>query len=186
MKKKKQTLVLISFVLLIALTNTGCKKKPEEKAEITESKELVKMPLKNVSYKTYKIDFGTAQGFPFLRSGWSFNEKNAEEGTTYNWALGKSASIFLTLPKKQTKLTANVRSPFPGSQQVVTVKVDGKEVGTWKNSKHWVWEKHSIMIESNNSRPEVSVIEFIFSKHLEPPEKEKRPLALLFESITLE
>jgi hypothetical protein len=137
-------------------------------------------------YKTSKIYFGTAQGFPFLRSGWSFNEKNAEEGTTYNWALGKSASIFLTLPKKQTKLTANVRSPFPGSQQVVTVKVGGKEVGTWKNSKHWVWEKHSIMIESNNSRPEVSVIEFIFSKHLEPSEKDKRPLALLFESIALE
>jgi hypothetical protein len=65
------------------------------------------------------------------------------------------------------------------------VKVGGKEVGTWKNSKHWVWEKHSIMIESNNNRPEVSVIEFIFSKHLEPSEKDKRPLALLFESISI-
>jgi hypothetical protein len=68
----------------------------------------------------------------------------------------------------------------------VTVKVDGKEVGTWKNSKHWVWEKHSIVIAADKDRPDVSVIEFIFSKHIEQSEKDKRPVALLFESIALE
>jgi len=147
---------------------------------------LVNMPLKDISYKTDKINFGTAQGFPFLRSGWSFNETSQKEKLSYIWALGKSASIFLSLPPQKTKLIANVRSPFAGSQQVVTVKVDGKEVGTWKNSKQWVWERHNIVIGRNKDRQDVSVVEFIFSKYVEQTEKEKRALALLFESIILE
>jgi hypothetical protein len=66
------------------------------------------------------------------------------------------------------------------------VKVDGKEVGTWKNSKQWVWERHNIVIGRNKDRQDVSVVEFIFSKYVEQTEKEKRALALLFESIILE
>jgi len=191
--------LLIGFIWLVLAVNTGCKKETTEEAKISKGKDQIKLeslilkeavipktPQKGLLYKTSKIYFGTAQGFPFLRVGWSFNETSTEEGLSYTWALGKSASIYLSLRQKQTKLTANVRSPFAGGQQEVTVKVDGKEIGRWKNSKQWVWEKHSIVIGRDKERPDVSVVEFVFSKYVEQTEKDKRPVALLFESITLE
>lgn len=136
---------------------------------------------------TGKIVFGTGTAARFLRSGWSFNEMDPDnKGLTYSWALGKSASLLLELPKTRVQLTANVKSFFSKESQSVTVKVDGEEVGTWKNSKQWEWEKHSVTIEADANRSKTSKVEFIFSIYREPDEKETRELALLFESITLE
>jgi len=136
---------------------------------------------------TNKIIFGTDQAAGFLRSGWSFREVDPDNnGLTYTWATGKSASIFIPLPKTQVKLTSNVKTLFPKELQSVIVKVDGKEVGSWKNSKQWEWEKHSVIIPPDKNRPSVSNIEFIFSIYRQPDEKETRELALLFESITFE
>ena len=135
---------------------------------------------------TRKIVFGTDETFRFLRYGWSSNEMAPDkEGLTYNWAVGKYASIFLSLPKTPVKLTANVKTLFPKALQSVTVKVNGKEIGGWKNTKQWEWEKQSVMIQADEQRPEVSTVEFYFSIFRAPDQREDRLLALLFESITL-
>ncbi len=136
---------------------------------------------------TRKIVFGTDESSRFLRFGWSGREMDPDkDGLTFSWAVGKSASIFLALPKTQIRLTANVKTLLEKGRQSVTVKVDGREVGTWKNSKQWEWERKSVIIESDENRPTVSDVEFVFSTHRKPDERDYRQLAVLFESITLE
>jgi hypothetical protein len=139
------------------------------------------------SFQAKKIDFGTKEASGFLRLGWGGNESNAKEGTTYNWALGNSASIFLSLPKNEAvRLTVNVKTLKFNKSQHVTVKVDNKEIGTWELSPIRAWEKHSIVIEPDENRPDVSVVEFTFSQYRKPQEEgDHRPLAVLFESLTL-
>ena len=140
-----------------------------------------------LSYQTQKIDFGTKEAFRFLRFGWSAKEMCPKDGLTFNWALGNSASIFLSLPKNEAvRLTANVKTLKFNKPQHVTVKVDNKEIGTWKLSHNWVWQKYSIVIEPDENRPDVSIMEFTFSQHRKPQEEgDSRPLAVLFESVTL-
>lgn len=138
------------------------------------------------SFQVKKIDFGTEEACRFLRLGWGGNESNSKDGTTYCWALGNSASIFISLPKdKIVLLAAHVKALKFVKPQRVTIKVDGKKVGMWEIGSAWKWEKHSIVIEPDKGRPNVSIVEFIFSQYYEPDEKVKRPLAVLFESITI-
>jgi hypothetical protein len=84
------------------------------------------------------------------------------------------------------RLTANVRAPFDAGSQTVTVKLDGKLIGSWKNSEHNIWEKHTVIIPRDGNRPDVSTIEFSFSRFLPATGPEPRQLALLFESIRLD
>lgn len=139
---------------------------------------------KKVSYHAEKIDFGTEKAKKFMRFGWSENEIN-DEGVTFNWAVGNSASLHLSLPRANaTVLTANIQSlPF-GNPQIVTIKVDSKEVGTWELTPPWTLEEHSVVIPANENRPDVSVVEFIFSQYRKP-ERDSRTMAVAFESITL-
>ena len=119
-----------------------------------------------------------------MRFGWSENEIN-DKGVTFNWAVGNSASLHLSLPKvKAVVLTANIESlPF-GNPQLVTIKVDDKEVGTWELTPPWKLEEHSVVIPQNENRPDVSIVEFIFSQYRKP-KGDSRTLAVAFESITL-
>jgi hypothetical protein len=144
-------------------------------------------PLSNkLSSSTEKIIFGSKDAAPFLGYGWSFREAEpTNKDMTFTWALGGAASLNLALPKTQVRLTANVRSIFYGDPQIVTVKVDGKVVGSWENTNPNNWERHSVLIENNDRRPNISIVEFTFSRFVEPNDKRERRLALLFESITL-
>lgn len=133
-------------------------------------------------YKTQKIDFGTKEAHPFFLRGWSHNLKS-KKGYTYNWVLGNSSSIYLSLPKNEAVvITANIRSYQFSKPQHIRIKVDGKEIGHWKLSAPWILAKHSVVIKPDKHRADVSVVEFIFSQHLSP--KQHR-LAVMFESITL-
>jgi len=133
-----------------------------------------------------KIDFGSPEASEFLLGGWGPDEKNPDEGLTFKWALGSSAALQLSLPKDRALVfTANVKSLKFAMPQRVTVKVDGETVGTWEIGPDWKWEKHSLLLEADSRRPDVSIVDFIFSQHYEPDEKVKRPLAVLFESITI-
>lgn len=136
-------------------------------------------------FEIQKIDFGTEEVFLFLCSGWSHNETIPDEGYTFNWAIGDSASLFLSLPKdKSVQLSSHLKSLTFPEPQIVTVKLDGKEIGKWQLSNIWQWEKHSITLEPDEYRPAVSIIEFFFSQKRKP-ERDDRQLAVLFESISL-
>lgn len=139
---------------------------------------------RKISYQAEKIDFGTPEARRFLRFGWSENEIN-DKGVTFNWAVGNSASLRLSLPKAQAVvLTANIQSlPF-GNPQLVTIKVDDKDVGTWELTPPWKLETHRVVIPPDENRPDVSGVEFIFSQYRQP-ERDSRTLAVAFESITL-
>jgi hypothetical protein len=136
-------------------------------------------------FTTDKVDFGTDSSFLFLRSGWSHNETLTDEGLTANWAIGESASLFLTLPKETSvQMTAHIKSlEFP-RPQIMSIKVDDKEIVKLTLTNKWQWEYHSITIETKEPRPAVSIVEFIFSQNL-TTEQDPRPLAVLFESLTL-
>ena len=131
------------------------------------------------------IDFGTGESNHFLHTGWSMKETEpVDSGRTFVWALGKTASILVSLPKTPVMLTANVKSLFKSGEQSVTVTVDGKEAGNWKNTEFNQWENHNILIPADPSRPTVSFVEFTFSEFLQPDPKEGRHLALMFDSTT--
>ena len=144
------------------------------------------------SYLTNSIDFGTRQASRFLRSGWSHKETEPEEGPTYSWALGDSASIFLSLPKGRVNFSAKVKTPKFHKPQQITIRVDGNVIGSWELStssrrweRPWKWENRNIVIGADKDRPKVSVVEFLFSQHRKPDDKDNRPLAVLFGSVTL-
>lgn len=73
----------------------------------------------------------------------------------------------------------------PASVPRTTIKAFGQSIGMWTLSNKWQWEHHSIMIEPDERRPAVSMIEFVFSQNLKP-EHDDRVLAVLFESLTLQ
>ena len=141
---------------------------------------------------TDNIDFGTRQASRFLRSGWSHKEMESEEGPTFSWGLGDSASLFLTLPKERVNFSAKVKTPEFHKPQQITIRVDGKVIGIWELSsssrrwkRPWKWATRNIVIGADKDRPKVSVVEFLFSQHRKPDNKDNRPLAVLFESVTL-
>lgn len=137
------------------------------------------------SYKKNRIVFGTADSGPFKQFGWGLNMIDSENGNSYNWALGRSASVFLSLPKNGAgRLTARMKShPFDGPQ-LITVKVDGQEAGRWELTPPWEMESRTLVIPPDPGRPGVSVIEFSFSRCLSGKE-DAVPYAVLFESLTL-
>ena len=137
------------------------------------------------SYETGEIDFGTENAYRFLLSGWSSAESDRESGLTFTWALGNSSSILMSLPKNEAvRLEANLKTLRFSKPQRISIRVDQQTIGTWEISPSWHWEKHSIIIGADKDRSEVSVIEFIFSQH-HTEGKDLRPLAVLFDSITL-
>ena len=135
--------------------------------------------------ETSEIKFGTADAESFFHSGWGANEKSIEEELTFNWAIGKSASIFMKLPQKSVFMTANIKPYVFKDPQVITIKVNDTVIGKWDTDNEWKWQKHTILIPSDQQRPDVSIVEFIFSKQRKPDYKEKRELAVLFNSIIL-
>ena len=140
-----------------------------------------------LSYQTGKIDFGTNESFRFKRFGWAGNERMSKKGFTFNWALGSAASIRISLPKNEAViLTANIKSCRFSKPQHITVKANGKEIGSWELRPPWRLDKHSVIIPPDQQRPDVSIVEFMFSQHRIPKGGgNPRPLAVLFESITL-
>ncbi len=139
----------------------------------------------STAFRTQKIVFGTDDASLFMRSGWSYNETLPSEGLTVNWAIGSSASLFLTLPKdKPMQMTAHVRSHEFPDPQIITIRVDGKKVGLWKLSNKWEWEQPTILINPDNNRRDISIIEFQFSQ-TQSSQEDPRLLAVLFESLTL-
>jgi hypothetical protein len=141
---------------------------------------------KDISFKTNQVDIGTRGAKKFLIAGWGSAEREAKENIDFTWALGKKATVYLTLPKGNTTVTATVKSLFPPEFQTVFVKVDGRSVGSWTNASRGKWETHSLTINPDEERPAVSVIEFLFSHNYEPTERDRRPLALMFDSITID
>jgi hypothetical protein len=140
------------------------------------------------SFRTYKIDFGTNQANRFLRFGWGSNEKDTKENLSFNWALGESASVLMSFPRdRAVVLTANIKPYLFAKPQIITIKVDDKLIGIWKPSNKWEWQQHRIVIPPDKARSDISVVEFMFSQHLTSKKgvKDVRPLAVLFESITL-
>jgi ubiquinone/menaquinone biosynthesis C-methylase UbiE len=136
-------------------------------------------------YRTKQIAFGTENGSIFLGDGWGYNETLPDEQVTFNWAIGKSASLFLSLPQDIIKLTARMKSHHFPEPQIVTVKVDGKKIGEWQLFGTWMWEEHSVIIKPEDHRRDISIIEFIFSQNINP-EHDDRHLAVLFESLSLD
>jgi hypothetical protein len=138
------------------------------------------------SYRADRIVFGTVDSALYRQFGWGPNLTDVNNEYTYNWALGHSASVFLSLPKNATlSLTARMKSQAFDGPQVITVKVDGKEAGKWELSPPWNMESRNLILAPDPGRPEVSVIEFSFSRCLSGKE-DASSLAVQFESLTLQ
>ncbi len=121
-----------------------------------------------VSFETGMILFGTDQSNRFKRSGWGANHKPSADGYAYNWAVGDASLLVVSLPrKKAVTLSARLKS-YPFSEpQIISVKVDGKEIGTWELGAPWAVSERRIVIPPDETRAETSAIEFSFSRHRE-------------------
>jgi len=147
------------------------------------------LPPPGVSFVSKEIDFGVVEGQRFQRIGWGDNEK-LKDNKTVNWAVGGISSVCLTLSKDNfTVLTAELLSyPFKDSQRV-TVRVDGTVTGVWELQMSSLgWVKRSVVVPPDVNRRGISVIEFEFSRVKEHGKSgtDDRPLAALFDKITIE
>jgi len=121
-----------------------------------------------VSLKTHKIDFGSPQSRRFKRSGWGGNQKDPVDGTLSTWALGESATLFLSLPKDRlVYLTARIKSKPFDNPQVITIRIDNKTVGKWILDAPWDMYEKTLIIPQDPIRPGRSTVEFLFSQHLD-------------------
>jgi len=136
-------------------------------------------------FDSSELKFGTNEVLPFLRKGWSQNESARDEGISFNWAMGKSASIGLPLPtNKPVELVARVKFMQELKPQLVSIRVNGKTVGSWTVSNSGQWEDHRITVPPDAGRPAISTIEFLFERTINA-KNDKRPLALLFNTINI-
>ena len=94
--------------------------------------------------------------------------------------------MLLTLPKRALRLTAIVKPMIFKEAQHIDISVDGKIIGSWMLSNSWEWQEHSVVIGPDPHRPNVSVVEFIFSQHLQVDGPRQRGEAVLFDLITLD
>jgi Sulfatase len=132
-----------------------------------------------------ELKFGTQEGLSFLRQGWSANEISPSEAMTFNWAIGKSASLELPLLRNRPiELNARVKFMQEKKPQLVTIKADGKEVGRWTVANYGSWENHSVSIPANPAHSRSTNVEFLFSQNVKP-KNDNRPLALQFNSIQI-
>ena len=133
-----------------------------------------------------RVDFGTQGARRFYGNGWSGGETDPTDGTTYNWALGESASLRLPIQREQTvNLSATMKTLEFGTPQIITVRVDGNEVALWNLTTNWEWETHNVTLEPDKESPVISTVEFLFSIYRQPDESESRPLAVLFQSLDI-
>ena len=138
-----------------------------------------------VSFETDRIEFGVRQSNRFKRSGWGTNEKDPADGVSVNWAVGRSASVTVSLPEdKAVTMTALIRShPFREAQSI-TIRVDHRVVGKWTLDAPWLLSERAVEIPPRRGRTKKSLIEFEFSESLEP----SSPLgarAVQFRTITI-
>lgn len=143
-------------------------------------------------YSLGKIMLAMPEGQKFLRSGWSLPEK--QENNNFIWALGNTATIWCNLPsEKSILLRARLKAPrFKEGEQLVTVSLDGEELSVWHldaKKNDWkgmgpeTWAEYEAIIPPRSKRPSPSIMQFAFSRQRPPDEREKRPLAVLFESL---
>jgi hypothetical protein len=57
--------------------------------------------------------------------------------------------------------------------------------GGWQVENTWEWEKHAVAVPASAERLGASRIEFKFSQHTAPAGAKTRPLALLFNYISI-
>jgi hypothetical protein len=148
-------------------------------------------------FQAQEILMGGDDASRLLLSGWSWPESSASsKDGSFRWALGSQASLWVSLPKDRcVRMTATVKSLAFPEAQTITVNVDGKNVAAWRLTPvswnweaPWTWEKHTAVIEPDRQRPDVSTIEFGFSRHhvAGTHEGEQRPLAVLFQSLSVQ
>lgn len=139
-----------------------------------------------LSYEVRELDFGTQDAFHFLNYGWGPNEKDPREGYSFNWTIGESAGLLLSLPKNREAVLTAVLQSFPfDTMQEINIFVDGEQVGRWELSHPWRFCRKSVIIPSNEKRPDVSHIEFQFSKK-RMSTKGERPISVRFKRITID
>ncbi len=135
------------------------------------------------SLEVDRIDFGKEESSRFLLSGWGSDESSAEDGSTFNWALGRTAELRLRLPGSAVRLLAKMR-PYPfESPEEVRVSIDGKEIALWRLERKWQWQTFGALVPPNSDRPSVSLLRFAFS---ETHHAGARPLSASFRSLTLD
>lgn len=135
------------------------------------------------SFQADRIDFGREAFSQFLLSGWGSNESSAEDGSAFNWALGRSAKLCLRLPRKAVRLLAEMR-PYPFESPLeVRVSIDGEEIALWRLERKWQWQTFGALVPPNLDRPDVSIVKFAFSQSRQGP---GRPLSTSFRSLTLD
>lgn len=138
---------------------------------------------RGVSYKRHMITFGTEDVQNFLDDGWSENDSD-EIG--FNWALGESASMNVSISaSRPVLLRAYIQShPFP-KPQTMSILVNDKTVGMWELGCD-EWQQYSTFIEPDEQRPDPCVLKFVFSQHAESAPTKEAPGSARFAWLSLD
>lgn len=133
------------------------------------------------------IEIGSSTARRHLGIGWSSAERDSTDGTTYVWATGSRAQVFLSLPGEAAELRLRYSAPDFLHPQSTEVWLDGRLLATLESSRPNRFEDAVLEIPAG-PRPAVSTLELRFAKHAPPPAgdgRDQRPLAARFETITV-
>lgn len=116
--------------------------------------------------------------------GWSSVENNG--ASTFRWATGRRAEVFLGLPKEACEMRIRGATHAGNPDQAVAVKVEGQLVG-WTNSvstgaPEWL---RPIPIQADAQRPRASRIELEFAAANAPGGPDDRHLAVGFYELSI-
>jgi hypothetical protein len=126
-------------------------------------------------------DFGTDGIRKNLKSGWSTNEGE------FVWAVGRESEIELDVKSKDFHKTLVFRAmPYP-TDQVISVILNGQNIGNIEASPGW--REYRLAIDPEHLRPGKNHITFKFKHAKSPAEtggRDSRKLAMAFDWLRLE
>ena len=134
------------------------------------------------------LDLGRSEVRRFLDAGWSYDEKKQDSDVRFVWSSASSSTLFLKAEEK-AEYQLNVRCvplPYSGNiQQMITVKMDGVQIGTIPLQDGWNWRTYTLTIPPSafaEEKPGLVMLTFLYAY---TDVKNSRELAVAFDSVEL-
>jgi hypothetical protein len=138
-------------------------------------------------FSTDGLRFSDADPPESFGSGWLGVELlGGKSDQTFRWALGSRAELFVALPRGPSRLFFVVGTHLGNENQVMSVSVDGAQVGSSGVKMDQLQRVGPFLIPADEDRPNVSRIDLTFSESNTPLNGDLRQLSVLFEDLVVE
>lgn len=157
---------------------------------------VAELPAAETYREVDEIDVGSPSASRSLEWGWSWNEREPDEGgeTTYAWGVGGGSTVrFYLVNRRDLRLVLRGRPgpPVPAGRQVVSVTINGKPVERVTLQPQAAgWRDYAVGVPRDVLRTGWNTLELGYEHAVEPREAglsgDRRELAVAWDRIGIE